>query len=188
MNRRAAIIHLAQLMGSSIVGPRLLQGAWSAEGTGSGGTGGSAGLALLDEVGDTILPATDVPGAKAVNIGSFISMMVRDCYEPDQQAAVEAGLRELSGRFRARYGHEFVGAPSSERTDFLNELDAEQRSYARGRNPGQPDHYFRVLKDLTILGYFSSEIGCTQAIRFTEVPGSYNGNVPYKQGDRVWFS
>jgi len=188
MNRRDAIIRLALLMGGSIVGPRLLEGAWNPDAAGLAHDGTPADLALLDEIGDTIIPATDVPGAKAVNIGAFITMMVRDCYEPGQQAAVQAGLRDLTARFGARQGREFVGAPAEMRTAFLNELDREQREHFATKEAGQPPHYFRIVKELTVLGYFSSEIGCTQAIRFVEVPGSYNGNVPYKPGDHLWFS
>jgi hypothetical protein len=43
------------------------------------------------------------------------------------------------------------------------------------------------MKELTVLGYFTSEIGASQALRYVEVPGSFNGNVPYKKGDRAWF-
>ena len=188
MNRRESIIRLATLMGSTVLGPRLLQGAWNAEEPGGAVSASSGEVALLDEIGETIIPATDVPGAKAVGIGAFITMMVRECYEVDQQTAFQAGLGELAQRFRLRHGRAFVGAPADPRTAFLNELDRAQRTYTKGKRKDQPDHWFRGVKDLTIIGYFSSEIGCTQAIRFIEVPGAFDGNVPYKKGDHGWFS
>lgn len=188
MNRRESIIRLATLMGGTVLGPRLLQGAWHAEEPGGAVSAPTADVALLDEIGDTIIPRTDVPGAKAVGIGAFITMMMRECYEPVQQTAFQSGVDELAKRFRAQQGRAFVGAPAEMRTIFLNELDREQRTYTKGKTKGQPDHWFRGVKELTIIGYFSSEIGCTQAIRFIEVPGSFDGNVPYKKGDRVWFS
>ncbi len=188
MNRRESIIRLATLMGGTLLGPRLLHGAWTAEATGAAGQASPADLALLDEIGDTIIPVTDVPGAKAVGIGAFITMMVRDCYATNQQAAIQSGIDGLAQRFSAKYGRAFVGAPAAVRTDFLNALDAEQAAYTKGKTKEQPDHWFRVVKELTVIGYFSSEIGCTQAIRFSEVPGGFDGNVPYKKGDRVWFS
>jgi hypothetical protein len=187
MNRRESIVRLALLMGGTMVGPRLLR---AAENVAAGAAPGAspAALALLDEIGDTIIPATDVPGAKAVKIGEFIAMMVRDCYEPDQQAAFHQGVQELTDRFRTQHGREFLGAPGDLRTKFLNGLDQEQQAYTQGKTKDQPAHYFRLLKELTVLGYFSSEVGCTQAIRYIEVPGSFSGDVPYKTGDRVWFS
>ena len=49
-----------------------------------------------------------------------------------------------------------------------------------------PTHYFRMVKELTLLGYFTSEIGCTQAQRYAETPGKYDPCVPYKAGDKAW--
>jgi hypothetical protein len=51
-----------------------------------------------------------------------------------------------------------------------------------------PEHYFSLMKELTIIGYFSFEIGCTKALRYVEAPGAYQGEVPYKKGDKVWFN
>lgn len=186
MNRREAIVRLAVLMGGTMVGPRLFSAALDAGATQAGDGTASAELALLDEIGDTIIPATDVPGAKAVGIGAFIAMMLRDCYEPMDQAAVAGGVRELALNFRKKYGHDFIGAPAAERTDFLDALDRDQKAGARSRKADAPAHYFRILKELTVIGYFSSEIGATQALRFIEVPGRFDGSAPYKRGDHAW--
>jgi hypothetical protein len=43
-----------------------------------------------------------------------------------------------------------------------------------------------MMKELTLLGYFTSETGCTQARRYVERPGSYNGDLPYKKGDKAF--
>jgi hypothetical protein len=44
------------------------------------------------------------------------------------------------------------------------------------------------MKELTLVGYFTSEIGCTKALRYVESPGSYDGNLPYKKGDRAFYN
>ena len=49
-----------------------------------------------------------------------------------------------------------------------------------------PAHYFRMMKELALLGYFTSEIGCTQAQRYIEAPGRYDPCVPYERGERTW--
>jgi hypothetical protein len=51
-----------------------------------------------------------------------------------------------------------------------------------------PTKYFRMMKELALLGYFTSEIGATQALRYVESPGRYDPCVPYKPGDRDWAS
>jgi hypothetical protein len=188
MNRRDAVIRMATLMGASVLGPRLLAASFDKQPAAAGASGFSRDeIALLDEIGETIIPATDVPGAKAVQIGAFMAMMVNDCYEPHEQTAFQEGLRRLAADFERRFGKRFVASPAATRTGFLNELDREQRrAGAKQKVAAQPPHYFRMMKELTILGYFTSEIGCTQALRFSEVPGSYDGCAPYRQGDRAW--
>src|SRR4051812_27416346 len=195
ITRREAIKSMAILMGASVVGPRLLAGKFGLQ-TPIDFSDGD--IALLDEIGDTIIPATNIPGAKATNIGAFIAMMVADCYPPAAQTDFREGLTKLPANYEARYGENFIGGKLENRREFLNALDAEQRKYtavsrrktddlaAGAPNQEPAPHYFRVMRELTILGYFSSEIGSTKAVRYLEVPGRYDGNVPYKKGDE-WF-
>ena len=51
---------------------------------------------------------------------------------------------------------------------------------------GSPSHYYTMIKQLTLWGYFSSEIGSKQALRWVPIPGKYDGNLPYKKGDKAW--
>ncbi len=184
LTRREAVIHLATLLGATVVGPRLAAATVTNQAHGFT----AVEIALLDEIGDTIIPPTDVPGAKAVGIGEFLAMMIDDCYEADEQQRIKDGIRQLAAGYTERFGGEFVTGTAANRTDFLNDLDREQRAYHQRLTAGSPPHYFRVLKELTILGYFSSEIGATQALRYAEVPGGYDGNAPYTHGDRAWFN
>jgi hypothetical protein len=47
-------------------------------------------------------------------------------------------------------------------------------------------HYFFIMKQLTMLGFFTSKVGMTQALRYEPVPGRYDGCIPYKKGDKAW--
>ena len=51
-----------------------------------------------------------------------------------------------------------------------------------------PAHYFRMMKELAMLGYFTSEVGCTQAMRYVETPGRFDPCVPYAAGEKAWAS
>jgi hypothetical protein len=195
--RREAVIKLALLLGAGTLTPRLLARALA-----GGSEAPPAGyspddLALLDEIGETIIPATDIPGAKAVHIGAFIAMMVTDCYRPDDQARFRAGVADLARDYRKRFHEEFIHGSPEQRTAYLDGID---RIHGRGgkkraKYAPEPDtgddapmpHPWKVLKDLTILGYFTSEIGCTQAINYVEVPGRYDPDVPWHPGDHDSF-
>lgn len=188
LSRREAIARIAVLMGGAMVGGDLMLRGQTNPSTAARVSFSAAELALLDEIGETIIPATHTPGAKATQIGAFMEMMVNDCYDPAHQAAFKSGLAEVNAASTAKFGHDFMAASVIQRTSLLNELDAEQRRHTLAKTKEQPAHYFRMMKQLTLLGYFTSEIGATQALRFTEVPGGYDGNAPYKKGDRNWFS
>lgn len=200
MTRREAVIRLATLMGASVLGPRLLAASLDGTNTPSNAVAfAPTELALLDEIGDTIIPATDIPGAKAVGIGAFIAMMVRDCYGPQNQATFKEGLAKISSGYVTRFGGTFLTGNSANRTTLLNELDVEQKRFTADTRrqraavmpppeDEEPLHYFRMMKELTILGYFSSELGATKALRFTEVPGRFDGAAPYQKGEHAWFS
>jgi hypothetical protein len=146
----------------------------------------SSDIALLDEIADTILPETATPGAKAAAVGPFIALMVADTYTADEQARFTDGLRTLDAESRRQLGVGFMNATAAQRTSLLERIDAEQFDYMRSHASEAPPHYFRMIKELTLLGYFTSEIGCTQAQRYLETPGSFEPCVPYASGDRAW--
>jgi hypothetical protein len=187
MNRREAVWRIAVLMGGAMVGSELLLSGQAIADKVPTAAFTDADRALLDEIGETIVPATDIPGAKAVNIGAFMTMMVNDCYNDRQHAVFAEGLSKINDACKAKCGCSFMAATPAQRTELANALDAEQRAYASTKAKSDPAHYFRMMKELAILGYFTSEIGCTQAVKYVEVPGAFHGDVPYKKGDRAWF-
>jgi hypothetical protein len=141
-------------------------------------------IALLDEIADTILPTTSTPGAKAAGVGPFIAVMVRDVYDAQRQKIFRAGLVTLQRECRKANGADFMACTPQQRQAFLEKLDREQFD---GRTSRRVE-YFTMLKELTLLGYFTSEIGCTQAMRYVETPGRFDPCVPYAPGDRAWAS
>jgi Gluconate 2-dehydrogenase subunit 3 len=145
-------------------------------------------IALLDEISDTILPTTaKSPGAKAAKTGAFMALMVNDTYTPDDQKVFRDGLVALDDASKkANGGKGFVESTPEQRTALLTAMDKEQFDFQKARVKDQPQHYFRMMKELTMLGFFTSEIGCTQALRYKESPGPFQPCVPYKAGDPAW--
>ncbi len=136
-------------------------------------------IALLDEVADTILPDTQTPGAKAAKVGPFMAVMVTDTYDEQEQGIFRDGMRKLNEAG-------FMTKTPAERLTLLEQLDREAKAYMDARARGAPTHYFRQMKELTLLGYFTSEIGCSQAMRYRETPGRFDPCVPYTPGETAW--
>ena len=146
----------------------------------------AAAIALLDEIAETILPATDTPGAKAAGVGAFMAVMVTDTYAADEQNIFQAGLATLDTRCRESFGRGFLAANGDERLRLLEALDAEQFDYMGQKAGSAPAHFFRMMKELALLGYFTSEIGYTKAMRYLETPGRYDPCVPLEPGEKAW--
>jgi hypothetical protein len=152
-------------------------------------------IAFLDEIAETILPATKTPGAKAAKTGAFMALMVTDCYRQPEQKVFRDGMRKVDDAMRKANGHSFMEAPPLQRTAVLTVLDREQKRAMDAReaaaaqamgSAGPPAHYFRMMKELALLGYFTSEAGCTQALRYVESPGRFDPCIPYTPGEPAW--
>ncbi|HEX2693461.1 MAG TPA: gluconate 2-dehydrogenase subunit 3 family protein [Gemmatimonadaceae bacterium] len=82
----------------------------------------------------------------------------------------------------------------ADRKKALAHLGEERKESAPGTDVGATTavqqntghHPFRLIKELALLGYFTSEIGCTQALRYAETPGRYDPCAPYKPGEKAW--
>jgi len=212
MDRREALSRVALIMGGTIIGAEaFLSGCKTTPK--KEGLFAADDIALLDEVGDTILPTTAAsPGAKAAQIGSFMKTIVTDCYTEDDQRTFTDGIGKLQDAAKKKYDKPFMELTPEQRTEFLIALDAESKARAKEladkdakmtdeerhkrtlgqhdgtykRDPQDEPHYFGMMKQLTLWGYFTSKPGATQALRYVAVPGSYQGCIPYKKGDKAW--
>jgi hypothetical protein len=182
MNRRDALKNMVLMMGGTMVGANVILTGCAPEDRIEGLDFSDSEIAYMDEIGEAIIPATDTPGAKAVGIGVFMKIMVQETYNKEQQDTWLRGLNEIRDGFKDEVGTDFMNATVEQRTDYLNRL------YQNARNVDKEDgpQYINMMKDLTVLGYFTSEVGATQQLRYVETPGSYDGCMDYKKGDKVW--
>lgn len=236
IGRREAIRRVALFLGgTTLVGGSALLTACERErpetpATSSVGEFTSADIAYLDEIAETILPATKTPGAKAAKTGAFMALMVTDSYNAPDRKIFRDGMLKLDEASRKETNAAFIAATPQQRLTLLTKLDREQkmqtdardaaRRKARGLPPAKraadaepekalpdqrqeiaqgadvsaaseitadtPTHYFRMMKELALLGYFTSEIGCTQAQRYIESPGRFDPCTDYRPGEKAW--
>ena len=184
MNRREALSATAALMGTAIIGSQaFLSGCTRTENRVADFNADV--LALLDEIGETILPASaSSPGAKESRIGEFMKVMVTDCYSPSEREKFLAGLSVVQKVAKEKYGSAFIELTEKEKTDLLLAFDQEARAAVKA--DGDSGHFFTMLNQLTLWGFFSSEAGATRALRFVPIPGRYEGCIPYIEGEGAW--
>lgn len=164
-------------------------------------------IAFLDEVAETILPQTSTAGAKAAGVGRFMTVMVNDCYTKGDQEIFHKGIATLDEACNKMHGHGFMKATPEQRKELLISVDKEVSEYKKKQdakkkeleeiskplakytsgteNPNWlPNHYFQQMKQLAIFGYFTSQKGRTEALRFVPVPGKWEAVIDYKKGDK----
>jgi hypothetical protein len=184
MDRRELLRAIAALTGCAFVGA---EGLFAAATAADSVAYTPAQIALLDEIAETILPRTDTPGAKDAQVGAYIARYSAACYTPANLAVLRAGLSDIDTRSRAVHGVEFVRSAGEQRRKLLIDIDAEAKRHAQalGENSDQAPHWFTLCKQLTLLGFFTSEAGTTRVTHYRPIPGPYKGVVPYK-GEPFW--
>lgn len=136
---------------------------------------------VLAEFADIIIPTTkSSAGAKAAGLGTFIPMMIQDCYPAEMQLLFALGLKEMQSKCTEQYNKNFVSLTVEERQKIVGELRDDTIASKNKKS------FFTIARDLTLLGYFSSEIGCTQAREYLPIPGRYDGNADYTPGQKAW--
>ena len=187
MNRRELLKMVAAATGGVVIGGEFfLAGCKNPDaGVGESATFGESDIAFLDEVAETIFPKTSTPGAKDAKVGQYMSVMVTDCYEAKDQQAFRDGMKKINEACDKMHKHGFMKASPEQRKELLVSLDKERTEYQKTKKKEDPNHYFQAFKQLTIMGYFTSKEGREGATNYQPVPGKYQGDIPYKKGDKV---
>jgi hypothetical protein len=210
MNRREAVRSVAFLMGGALSATTIgvfLDGCTSPSANKGSNLFSEDQHLIITEVADVIIPSTKTPGAKAAGVGPFISKMIMECYPEDAQKAFVKGLEDLEDRSKKEYSNSFLKITPKQREQLLcklrDETVAAQKAEAANKPSGPdlklekpmagPDRYakstpyfFAIARDLTLLGYWTSEIGASQALEYVQIPGRYDGCVDLKPGQRVY--
>lgn len=153
------------------------------------GANRGAGVARL---ADIIIPPTDTPGAAEAGVGDFIATIYRDWYNDAERASFAAGLDALDAFCRGRDGKAFHESTAANQLAALEDQQAIAASAPRpGAGPfgvppsaGADAPFFAKLKELVVLGYFTSEIGATRELQFLPAPGRFDGNFDVADLDR----
>lgn len=133
----------------------------------------------LTAAADRIMPPTDTPGAAAAGVPQFVDRTLAIWSKPADVQKLTAGLTRIDADARAAHGQVFAALEPAQQDALLAAYDTEARTQGWA-------HFFPVLRELVTWGYFTSEAGATQALRYNPVPGPYRGCVPFKEIGRGW--
>lgn len=185
MNRRELIRQIALLTGTAVIGGEFLLSGCRNSDAAATGIFSEKEIAFFNEVAETILPETDTPGAKTADVGRFIATYSADCYDAAQLKALSEGIEKLNTAAKKMHSHSFTDCTAEQKQSLLVDIDKMAKKYNEENKEPVP-HYFTLMKQLTLFGFFTSKPGATKVLRYMPVPGKYEGCIPYTAGDTSW--
>lgn len=136
---------------------------------------------LVSTVSEIIIPRTDTPGAKEVGVPSFIDQMLNEVYSKEDQEYFTKGLTEFSARAKQEMGEEFNDLDEEDQAAFVKKVHDEAVNAENTTDPAPKRPFILNMKELTMLGFFTSEVGATQILQYVPVPGAYKGCIPLSE-------
>jgi gluconate 2-dehydrogenase gamma chain len=136
---------------------------------------------LVSQVAEIIIPKTDTPGAKETGVPGFIDLMLKDVYSKEDQDHFLAGLKEFDEAAKKEYSDSFIDLSSEDQTAFVKKIHDAAVEAELATTPAPKRPFILMAKELTMLGFFTSEPGATQVLQYIAVPGSYKGCIPLSE-------
>lgn len=191
MNRRELLQRVAWLMGGTLSAPAALA---VLNGCSAKPSAGWHPLflsqeegAMVADVADLILPRTDTPGAREVGVPAFIDVILKDAYPGEDQVRFVSGLKEFDEQAQRAHGKPFLQLPQAQRREFLqkthDEAAAAEKTQADKDVPAgeRKRPFVLMMKELTLLGFFTSQVGATQVLQYDSVPGDFQACIAIAQ-------
>jgi hypothetical protein len=125
---------------------------------------------LITEIAESIIPATDTPGAKDLNVDIYIRAMIKDCHEAEVQDNFSRGLARITDHAKNKFGKSFPNCDSSQRLEIIKAMASSEDEKEK--------NFIALIKGLTIRGYNNSEYVMMNIRNYQMLPGHYHGCVP----------
>lgn len=185
MDRREALRRTALLMGGVVSAPAImgvLKGCTAKPGLDFKPEFLNADQAtVISQISEIIIPRTDTPGAKDAGVPSFIDQMLKEVYSKEDQDRFTSGLTAFNEQARTEYGEDFADLDEEDQTAFVKKAHDEAIKAEKTIKPVPPRPFILMMKEMTMLGFFTSEPGATQVLQYVPVPGAYKGCVPLSE-------
>ncbi|MBT5072352.1 MAG: gluconate 2-dehydrogenase subunit 3 family protein [Kordiimonadaceae bacterium] len=140
-----------------------------------------ANFNLVGDIVGTIIPDTDTLGAKSVNVHYLIDELAANWMSGDERMAFVKDLTVLDERIKRERGASFSELNLADRGAVLDQLGAEMLA-----NDNGVKHIYRELRELTIFGYYTSEVGASEELAYDPIPGEFRGCIPFSDVGKTW--
>jgi len=147
---------------------------------------------IIAAMAEIIIPRSETPGATDANVAHFIELMVQDWFNDQERAIFDAGLEEMQSRVEDEYGKPYVALTAQEQLEVLQAMEdaAQVHSWYQQGNVRRAfisdAPFICQIKELTVWGFFTSEQGVKEVLRYNPMPMKFDGHHPRAEGDTAW--
>ena len=138
---------------------------------------------LVATIAELIIPTTDTPGARAARVNEYVDIVVTDFLPEEDRTRFMAGLAEADAMAQSAHSASFVDCTEEQQIALLTQM--EDAAY-EAREAGEDSAFFMMIKEMTITGYYTSEIGATQELKYVHEAGEYRGDIPYSEVGKAY--
>ena len=184
MNRRELLKRAGLVLGTAVSLPlskAVLAGVQVAATPSSTGGLDAGSLGTVTAVSSRIIPATDTPGAIEAQVPAFVDLIYRDWYTATERAKFISAKSAFDTLCLEQYDQNFSVCSSQQQDDLLTLCESQSKD----ENSLQ-GFFFKSMKELTVLGYYTSEVGAKQELRYNPVPMRYKGDYLYSEVGTQW--
>lgn len=175
VNRRALLLGAVVLLGGAVALTRFSRKSGGAPA--SGPAMSTEQFALLEQVTEIMIPTTDTPGAITAGVPVFIREMLDQWASASSRQDILQVLEAIEKHAWAKFGAAFVELPPERRHLVVRGFDEDRI--------GRQDPIYSKFKYLVLVGYYQSEVGATQELRYELVPGAWRACVPLNEIGRA---
>lgn len=152
---------------------------------------------LVAAITDTIIPATDLPGALDAGVPKFIELMAAHWMTEAERAELLRGMTEIEQLSKQLHQQPLADCLPEQRMAVLEQLEARychhpwyQQGCAAPDDTVEVDPdklpFIAQIKEFTVFGFFISEVGCKQVLRYNPMPGRFDADIPLDANDSSW--
>lgn len=136
---------------------------------------------LVTTVAEIIIPKTDTTGATEAGVPGFIDIMLKDCYTKEDQERFLNGLQAFDEEAKKEHGDLFNTLDAPTQAAFVKKVHDAAIAEEKGDNKPAKRPFILMMKELTMLGFFTSKAGATEVLQYVAVPGAYKGCIPLSE-------
>ncbi|TVP53486.1 MAG: gluconate 2-dehydrogenase subunit 3 family protein [Mongoliibacter sp.] len=146
---------------------------------------------ILSQIVDRILPATDTPGALDVGVDQFVDRMLYNVFPEVIQKGFAGGIDTFNQEAKNEHGKDFVKLDGEQQDEVIRAFEEKSGPLPGsmwGFSFGEPKEFpfYRMMKELALLGYFHSEKIGKEVLAYNPIPGPYEGCIPYSDVGKIW--